>query len=203
MSYSNFTLRDVKKAFNLREQVMPLFPDEGSLEASQWLQDTFAKSIKFALSSSSEKARSEFIVAPILLEIESRNQGEFALFSGERLDVNEAKGLKGECDFIISKGPISSTIQAPVFALVEAKKNDIKEGLGQCIAQLLGAALFNENEVTGIASVYGCVTTGEIWQFLKLKGNIIVIDATRYYLTDLQRILWVSYSYPFYIYKYT
>ncbi len=40
MAYSDFTLKKVKKAFGLHEQVMPLFPHEGRLEASQWLQDT-------------------------------------------------------------------------------------------------------------------------------------------------------------------
>jgi hypothetical protein len=194
MAYSDFTLKKVKKAFDLREQVMPLFSGEGKLEPSQWLQDTLAKGVKFALASSSEKARSEFIVAPILLEIESRNQDQFALFSGERLDVDEEKGLKGECDFILSKGPMSSTIQAPVFALVEAKRNDIKEGLGQCVAQMVGADIFNKDEGNGIDRVYGCVTTGEDWQFLKLEEQVIVINPARYYLSDLQRILWMFQS---------
>jgi hypothetical protein len=194
MAYSDFTLKKVKKAFDLREQAIPLFPDEGTLEPSQWLKETLAMSVKFALSSSSEKARSEFIVAPILLEVEQRNQDEFALFSGERLDVDEQKGLKGECDFILSKGPMSSTIQAPIFALVEAKKNDIKEGLGQCIAQMVGATLFNQDEGNDIDSVYGCVTTGEDWQFVKLKGQIILMDVSRYYLSELQRVLWIFQS---------
>jgi hypothetical protein len=124
MAYSDFTMQSVKK----------MFPHSGALEPSGWLQETLTLSVKLALSSSSKKARSEFIIAPILLELERRNEDKFAIFSGERLDVDNEHGLKGECDFILSKGPVSSTIQVPIFALVEAKKNDIKEGLGQCIA---------------------------------------------------------------------
>ncbi|CAK0774699.1 Type I restriction enzyme R protein N terminal domain protein [Gammaproteobacteria bacterium] len=191
MAYSDFSLAKVKKDFELVEQTGHLFQQVGTLEASPWLKETFAVSIPLALSSSSEKARSEFIVAPILLEIEKRNPGEFAIFSGERLDVDEEKGLKGECDFILSKGPISSNVQAPILLLVEAKKNDIKEGLGQCIAQMIGAQLFNRKENNQIEEIHGCVTTGEAWQFLKLTGKTILISAPRYYLGELQQVLWL------------
>jgi len=130
MAYSDFSLEKVKKDFQLIEKHCSLLGDSQSIEPSQWLIETLRISLKLARASSSEKARSEFIVAPTLLEMERRNYGEFSIFSGERLDVDEEKGLKGECDFILSKGPISSTIQAPIFSMVEAKKNDIKEGLG-------------------------------------------------------------------------
>ena len=110
------------------------------------------------------------------------------------LNVDEDKGLKGECDFILSKGPISSTIQAPVFSLVEAKRNDIKEGLGQCIAQMVGAKIFNQNEENQIHIIYGCVTTGEDWQFMKIEENIIFMDTNRYYISELHKIISVFQS---------
>ncbi|MDM8566343.1 hypothetical protein QUF74_11935 [Candidatus Halobeggiatoa sp. HSG11] len=190
MAYSDFSLTKVKKIFGLTEKPQDLFQDQlQSIEPSDWLKETFMISLKLALSSSTEKARSEFIVAPILLEIEKTNPERLTIFSGERLDVDEDKGLKGECDFILSKGPISSTIQAPIFALVEAKKNDIKGGLGQCVAQMLGARIFNQEEGNEINTVYGCVTTGENWQFLKLEDNIIFMDNNRYYISELDKII--------------
>ena len=191
MAYSEFSLSKVKKDFDLIEKSTNLFANIGIFEISDWLKETLDISIKLALSSSSEKARSEFIVAPIMLELKRKNMDEFTIFSGERLDVDEDQGLKGECDFILSKGPISSTIQAPIFSLVEAKKNDIKEGLGQCVAQMLGAQLFNQREGNKIEVIYGCVTTGETWQFLQLKENIIFIDAIRYYLSELNKVMWI------------
>lgn len=191
MPYSDFSLIKVKKEFDLIEKSTNLFPEIGLFEISDWLKETLDISISLALSSSSEKARSEFIVAPILLELERRNKDEFSIFSGERLDVDEERGLKGECDFILSKGPISSTIQAPIFLLVEAKKNDIKEGLGQCLAQMIGAQFFNQREGNKIDVIYGCVTTGENWQFLRLEDNVVTMDAMRYYLNELQKFLWI------------
>jgi len=191
MFYSDFSLSNVKKIFGLTEKIIVLFSELGDIAASNWLKETLEISLKLALSSSSEKARSEFIVAPILLEIEKRNKDKFTIFSGERLDVDDDKGLKGECDFILSKGPISTTISAPIFSLVEAKKNDIKEGLGQCIAQMLGAKIFNQNEKNEIDIIYGCVTTGEDWQFMRLEDNIIFMDNRRYYISELNNIIWI------------
>jgi hypothetical protein len=189
MAYSDFSLNQVKKVFGLTEKYVQLFNDVATLEPSKWLQETLSYSIKLALSSSSEKARSEFIIAPILIELERRNMNKLSIYSGEKLDVDEEQGLKGECDFILSKGSISLTIQAPIFSLVEAKKSDIKGGLGQCIAQMLGAQRFNELENNSISGIYGCVTTGEDWQFLKLEDNFVFVDNQRYYINELGKML--------------
>jgi hypothetical protein len=40
-----------------------------------------------------------------------------------------------------------------------------------------------------MARVYGCVTTGEDWQFLRLDDSAIVYDTNRMYRNDLGRIL--------------
>lgn len=194
MAYSDFSLSQVKKVFGLTEESVQLFSDVAALEPSSWLQETLSYSLKLALSSSSEKARSEFIIAPILIELERRNQNQLSIYSGEKLDVDEEKGLKGECDFILSKGPVSLTMQAPIISLVEAKKSDIKGGLGQCIAQMLGAERFNVLENTSISAIYGCVTTGEDWQFLKLEGTRVFVDNQRYYINELGKLLGVFQS---------
>jgi hypothetical protein len=189
MAYSDFSLNQVKKVFGLTEQSMLLFGDVVALEPSSWLQETLSYSLKLALSSSSEKARSEFIIAPILIELERRNPHQLSIYSGEKLDIDEARGLKGECDFILSKSPVSLTMQAPIVSLVEAKKSEIKGGLGQCIAQMLGAQRFNELEENAISWIYGCVTTGEDWQFLKLEGDRLLVDNQRYYINEIEKLL--------------
>lgn len=189
MAYSDFSLSQVKKAFGLVERSVPLFTAAAAIAPSSWLLETLKYSLKLALSSSSEKARSEFIIAPILIELERRNQETLSIYSGENLDVDGEKGLKGECDFILSKGSRSLTMQTPIISLVEAKKSDIKGGLGQCIAQMLGAQKFNQLEGNEIPVIYGCVTTGEDWQFLALEENHVSIDAQRYYVNELDKLL--------------
>ena len=125
MSYRDFTINNVQKILKLNERRVALFDDLSVVPPSAWLQETLNSSLALALSSSSEKARSEFIIAPILLEMQKRNPNAFAIYSGERLDIDEQRGLNGECDFILSKGPLVSVLQAPIFTIIEAEKNDI------------------------------------------------------------------------------
>ncbi|OQY43740.1 MAG: hypothetical protein B6242_14110 [Anaerolineaceae bacterium 4572_78] len=189
MAYSDFKLRDVKKNFGLIEKRIALFEPVTPLPISNWLSETLDTGLYLALATISEKARSEFIVVPILFEIHKKNNQQFAIYSGENLDVDKEKGLVGECDFILSKGDMSHTIQTPIFSLVEAKKKDIGLGLGQCAAQMIGAKVFNEQEGNDVDTIFGCVTTGETWQFLKLENGTLFIDRIRYYIDDVETIL--------------
>ena len=69
----------------------------------------------------SEKARSEFIVVPILLACQEMSAGALAIYSGQRLDVDSDQGLVGECDFILSAVPPVPALRAP---LVVSRKGD-------------------------------------------------------------------------------
>jgi activator of 2-hydroxyglutaryl-CoA dehydratase len=73
--------------------------------------------------------------------------------------------------------------------LVEAKKEDILAGLGQCVAEMVAAQIFNEREGNEISVIYGTVTSGTNWKFLKLEGQVIEIDLNEYYLSDVNKIL--------------
>lgn len=187
MPYSQFTFRQVKKQFNLIENNHALFSTVKSIPISTWLKETLEKSKLIPLRS--EKARSEGIVAPILLEIKVLNEHHINLFSGEPLDVDTTMGLNGECDFIFSTSPTSTTIDTPVFCLIEAKQHIIENSLGQCVAQMMGARLYNQTEGSDISVIYGCVTTGEIWQFIKLEGDKIAIDKDRYFIDEPEKII--------------
>jgi hypothetical protein len=140
MAYSDFSLRKVKKTFSIIEKRELLFENLTPEPISDWLKETLETGLYFALASSSEKARSEFIVVPVLFEIHKRNQRQFAIYSGETFEVDKEQGLTGECDFWFSKGEMTHTIQAPVLTLVEAKKKDIGEGIGQCAAQMIAVS---------------------------------------------------------------
>ena len=112
-----------------------------------------------------------------------------AIFSGQRLDVDPARGLVGECDFLLSLGNPLPRFRAPIVALVEAKNHDIDLGMGQCIAQMVAAREFNKRNQTGVGVVHGCVTTGENWQFLRLDGPNVIVDETRLYIDNVGGIL--------------
>ena len=84
---------------------------------------------------------------------------------------------------------VSILITAPIVTLVEAKKEDLNGGLGQCIAEMIAAQYFNRQEETEIKEIYGVVTSGTIWKFLKLSDRNVWIDLTEYYLDNLPKIL--------------
>lgn len=61
---------------------------------------------------------------------------------------------------------------------------------GQCIAGMIAAQQFNQREGQSIEVIYGAVTTGEIWKFLKLTDTTVFIDLTDYYISpNLNKIL--------------
>ncbi len=187
MPYADFTLDAVRRTFSITIRQQLLFPNLVTHIVPDWLHVTLEKGLPIALGS--EKARSEFIIAPILLTVRDENQNRIAIYSGQRLDSDPSVGLVGECDFILTNAPALPIIQAPIISIVEAKKNDIESGLGQCAAQMVGAQRVNQREGTGIDTVYGCVTTGETWQFLRLAATTLTIDSERYYINELGRIL--------------
>lgn len=187
MPYSNFTLEGVETQFSLSEIITPLFTEVTSVMPSQWLIDSLE--VSRLVIPKSEKARSELIISPILVEILKRNDYKFSLFSGENMNVDVELNLMGECDFILSKVPKSFRIKAPIFALVEAKQNIIENSVGQCVAQMVGARIYNERKGEPLETIFGCVTNGDEWLFLKLENNLIQISNERIYINELPKLL--------------
>lgn len=192
MQYSDFTLDDLEEKFGIKNQVQHFEEFENVTpisEVSDWLKKSL--SIAKELPVRSEKARSELIVTPILIELREMNDKFFTYYSGDILNADIERGLRGECDFIITKDAKTFNISLPIFSVVEAKKSDISIGIPQCAAQMLGAKIFNEKKGKAIDKIYGCVTTGDDWQFMKLVDDTVYIDLDKYYLGELEELLGV------------
>ena len=190
MAYSDFSLTKFKKTFNMTiDEEADLFATVEPIEISEKLTNTLEETTELALAINTEKARSEMIITPILLEVRRKANYQISLFSGTDFNVDIERGLNGYCDFVISRSREQLTINAPVLIIVEAKNENIKGGLGQCAAAMLAAQLFNEQEGNEIKTIYGAVTTGDIWKFLKLEGTDIFIDLNNYYIQELNKIL--------------
>jgi len=189
MPYSKFTLQELRKKFGLHERRIQIFDNIQTIEPSSWLKETLEMTKHVSLLS--EKSKSELIVSPVLMEMLKRNDYQIAMFSGAMLNVNESEGLSGECDFIISLRGDSYELESPVISLVEAKDDDIPLGIPQCIAQMLAAYQYNQNEGNPVDTVFGCVTTGTEWQFLKLTDNQIYINNEIFYIKEISNLLGV------------
>lgn len=190
MPYSKFSLKDVKNKLGIRiVESEKIFSDEYNCEISEFLKISLEKYVSLALAVNTEKSRSEWIIAPILAELKEKLKEKISLFSGKELDVDPELGLDGYCDYIVSLSPEQYYISAPVLTIVEAKKEDIVEGLGQCVATMYAAHIFNEREQSVIPFIYGAVTTGTDWKFLKLENKTVYIDRDVYYLKQIETLM--------------
>lgn len=192
MSYSEFTLPVAVRRFGLAlDETRELFSGTDAAAPSEFLRTQLAENAPLALAMQTEKARSELLIAPILLEVRRRMEGRVSLFSGAEFDVEPGAGLNGVCDFLLTRSPHQVFIEAPVLAVVEAKREDIVSGLGRCVASMVAAQRYNEREGTPAGTVFGAVTTGDIWRFLRLDGATVSVDAATYYLDRIDAILGV------------
>lgn len=190
MAYSDFTLKKVVQEFVLTlSENENLFCDCESVEPSAFLIETLNENVPLALSISTEKARSELIIINLFIELRKKYDHKISLFSGVKFDVDASKNLNGFCDFIISSSPEQLFITAPIIAVVEAKNENIISGLGQCIAEMIAAQQFNADEKQDIPTIYGIVTTGNAWKFLKIINRDVFIDAKEYHIDNTAKIL--------------
>lgn len=190
MAYSDFTLPELTKRFNLViDEQRDLFAGLPEITPSAFLQATLAENAPLALAIQTEKARSELIIAPILVEVRKLADRRISLFSGVDFSVDPADGLVGVCDYLFSQSPEQFFIRAPVLVVIEARNENIKQQIAQCGATLIAAQRFNERAGTGVTAVYGAVTTGNIWRFLQLSGTMLSIDRPEYYIDNLGAIL--------------
>ncbi len=195
MAFGDFTFPQVYQDLGLTSDEADLFSGVEAVPPREEFAATLAEGTTVALAINTEKAKSEFIIAPILLELRRMLGGAFALFSGVELNVDPARGLNGVCDFILSGSPRQFVLSAPLVTIVEAKNDNLRNGLGQCIASMVAARSYNEKAGRPDATIHGAVTTGGAWKFLKLAGTTVTLDLKEYYVADLGKILGILRSF--------
>ena len=120
MPYPDFTLETAETRLGLTAILGDLFPDLQPLPVPVWLSDSLARGRAVA-ALVSEKARSEFLVAPVLLACRELVSGDLTIYSGQRLDIDAALGLSGECDYLLALTEPVPRLRAPLIAVLEAK----------------------------------------------------------------------------------
>lgn len=105
--------------------------------------------------------------------------------------VDPARALNGVCDFIITKSSRQFILSAPLIAIVESKNDNLRSALGQCIASMYAAQVLNLQSSTPIDAVFGVVTTGSAWKFLRLQHSVVTLDVKEYYIDNAAKILGV------------
>ncbi|MCU0704884.1 MAG: hypothetical protein MUF18_12975 [Fimbriiglobus sp.] len=177
MAFSDFQYPDVLTQLGLiYTPPDDLFAGVSPLAPTQGLALQLPAALQLAEFVSTEKARSEWMIAPLLVDFWSRYHGRVGVYSGLPFVADPANGLVGVCDFLISRGPQQTAVTPPVVVIFEAKNESITGGLGQCVAAMVGAERANRAAGQPVEVIYGCVTTGTAWRFLRLRDGSVTLD---------------------------
>ena len=103
MAYNNFTLDSVKNQFKLNLINDRFCESLATTEPQVEFLTIFDQSFSLAERARTEKAKSELLVSPILVEARRLANERVQLFSGEEFNVDRDRGLNGFCDFLFSR----------------------------------------------------------------------------------------------------
>lgn len=190
MAYSDYTLEELNAFFDITlEDTGDYFADTAPIALNAELQSLLLRRIPLALSINTEKARSELIIAPLLLEAVERAGIPVGFFSGVEFSPDPQRGLRGTCDYMLTLSKQQLFIEAPVVAIAEAKNENLKSGFPQCIAEMRAAQYYNDARNAPTSPIFGVVTTGNLWKFLRLIGQTAFLDRAEYHIDQPDRVL--------------
>jgi hypothetical protein len=186
LTFSGMTWDILEEKYGIRLQDGDLFDGCPSAEPTPTLFENLRRARHFRLVN--ERARAHRLVDPMLAELEMLYGGKITTIPEMSLEVKDVEGLSGSPDFVISAGSLNKIV--PIIAIVEAKKDDIDAGLPQCAAELYASYLLDKGVPRRL---YGCVTTGTDWKFLRLDGGDkqVVVDREIYLVIEVPRLLGV------------
>ena len=192
MAYGDFDLRKVTTDFGLVcEQDTDLFADAAPVPPSDELRKWLDRFAALALGLGSDLARAAYLLGPIFGEVMRRASSPVLVFPGITLDVDKNRGLTGTCDYLMTRARELYYLRGPLFVATAARRDDPGGGLGPCAAQMVAVRMFNDKDKTPLDAVYGCVTSGNNWRFLKLDGDTLTIDKTEYHIQNVAAVLGV------------
>jgi hypothetical protein len=189
MAYKKYNNKKIKEVLHLKVRKINIF--KGIVVPPIQISQRLALNLEAAkvLNLTTEKAVCEHLVSPVLTEVRLNNENVVDFYSGEQLNVDASKDLNGEIDFLFSRASESLGFDAPILCITEAKIGLIDRGIPQAAAQMYAVRLFNEKEGKHLKTVYGAVTDGKTWRFLKLEDDILYTDLEILYLDNLPLLL--------------
>ncbi|MHC5932910.1 hypothetical protein [Nostoc sp.] len=124
---------------------------------------------------SSETARREIMVAPVLSELARFCKCQMRL----EYPLQVSSRLKGNLDYLLRN--MNTDKRDKNFLVVEAKNDDLSRGFTQLSAELIALAIAEEQDI-----LYGAVTVGDTWRFGLLEQQPLHItqDITLYRVPD-------------------
>jgi hypothetical protein len=177
----NFAPQDILAYFNvaLQRRSLRLPQYAGPLDRAIELKARIEESLP-RLSLTSEMARREFLIAPVLTDVLHYTQATLNV----EYPVSVSHQLKGSLDYLLQNDQ--------TFLVIEAKNEDLERGFLQLAIELIALDQWIDSDQ---AILQGAISTGNIWQFGQFdrQTRMITQDLDLYRvpadLDDLLRIL--------------
>jgi hypothetical protein len=177
----NFAPQDILAYFgvSLQRRSLKLPQYAGDLDRLIDLKSRIEESLP-RLSLTSEMARREFLIAPVLTDLLHYTQATLNV----EYPVAVSNQLKGALDYLLQSHQM--------FLVVEAKNEDLERGFVQLAIELIALDQWIESDQH---IIYGAISTGNIWRFGQFdrRSRSITQDLDLYRvptdLSDLLRIL--------------
>ncbi len=175
-----FDIEDILADLNCQVDRAPLTLPcyTGTLDRLMNLHEQIQDGIRY-VSITSEQARREFLIAPIIREICRHTQQRVRV----EYPVAVSSWLKGTFDYYF---------QANNLVIIEAKRENLDNGFTQLAAQLIALDQWTDKETP---MLYGAVTTGQDWRFgIFYRQNRQIVEDLKLYrvpeeLETLLRVL--------------
>jgi hypothetical protein len=177
----NFAPQDILAYFgvSLQRRSLKLPQYAGDLDRLIDLKSRIEESLP-RLSLTSEMARREFLIAPVLTDLLHYTQATLNV----EYPVAVSNQLKGSLDYLLQN--------KKAFLVIEAKNEDLERGFVQLAIELIALDQWIESDQL---IIHGAISTGNIWQFgqFNRQSRSITQDLDLYRvptdLSDLLRIL--------------
>ncbi|MEN8217719.1 MAG: hypothetical protein ABFS56_15395 [Pseudomonadota bacterium] len=183
MSFSDFkTISQVQTEYQIKYDEANFIQKVKEEDISKQFLNEIEFNIRTLDVFSSEAARCELIILPVLREAYKKVSSNFSLWVQKSIRYDD--NLNGTPDYIVSKRSAlgKTVLEFPLLLVAEAKKNDFDQGWAQCLAELVAAQkLNNDNKL----SVYGIVTDGKYWEFGKLTDKLFNKNIDSFVIDDL------------------
>ena len=185
MAFTDFnSIAQVQETFNIKYSEADYIEYKGIKPSPTFLAE-FAFNQQHIDLFSSEAARCENVIYPILRDVYKNYVDQFSLWSHRSISYDAER--TGTPDYLIStKSALGKTVPGiPIIFVVEAKRIDFVKGWGQCLAELVAAQKINDNPGK---PVHGIVTDAELWQFGKLVEDLFTRNTTVLAISELKKV---------------
>ncbi len=183
MAFSDFkAIPEVQEKFGIRHIENDFIESKNTAGPSEQFLQEFDFNRDYIDVLTSEGARCEAIIFPVLREVYKGYAEDYALWIKKSIAYDDV--LSGTPDYFVStRSELGKlVVGTPLIMLVEAKKNDFEIGWGQCLAELVAAQKINEDPEH---PVYGIVSDGTLWQIGHLVGETFTQNRTSFSVDNL------------------